>query len=216
MALVALILIIAFTILTVGVRAAIQVRRIGVTGVHRFGGEPNSPEGWATFMFVLSVFLLGLGPLLGVLGVLDPLAALDSPTLRAIGLVLAAGGTMVVFGTQLAMGDSWRIGVEEGERTELVTTGVFAIVRNPIYAVTFPTMVGFVLMVPNVVELLGFISLVIGLELLVRWVEEPFLLEAHGDAFRAYAARVGRFVPGVGLLGPARSVTTTGNLGDRP
>jgi protein-S-isoprenylcysteine O-methyltransferase Ste14 len=33
---------------------------------------------------------------------------------------------------QLAMGDSWRIGVDESEKTELVTAGPFAVVRNPI------------------------------------------------------------------------------------
>jgi protein-S-isoprenylcysteine O-methyltransferase Ste14 len=34
----------------------------------------------------------------------------------------------------------------------------------------------------------------------VRAVEEPYLLSVHGDAYATYAARVGRFVPGVGRL----------------
>jgi len=41
---------------------------------------------------------------------------------------------------------------------------------------------------------------VAGLELHVRHVEEPYLLQTHGDAYRAYAASAGRFVPGVGRL----------------
>ena len=40
----------------------------------------------------------------------------------------------------------------------------------------------------------------LGLELQVRSVEEPYLLRTHGDAYRAYASRVGRFVPGIGRL----------------
>ena len=40
------------------------------------------------------------------------------------------------------MGRSWRIGVEEGERTDLVTGGPFAIVRNPIYASMLPAFLG--------------------------------------------------------------------------
>jgi protein-S-isoprenylcysteine O-methyltransferase Ste14 len=34
----------------------------------------------------------------------------------------------------------------------------------------------------------------------VRGAEEPYLLRVHGDAYRCYAARAGRFVPGIGRL----------------
>jgi protein-S-isoprenylcysteine O-methyltransferase Ste14 len=35
----------------------------------------------------------------------------------------------------------------------------------------------------------------------VRFVGEPYLARAHGEDYRAYAGRVGRFLPGVGRLG---------------
>ena len=98
------------------------------------------------------------------------------------------------------MGDSWRIGVDEEERTALVTSGPFAVVRNPIFAAMLPTSLGLALLVPNVVALAGLAALVIALEIQVRLVEEPYLLRAHGDAYSEYAARVGRFVPGLGRL----------------
>jgi protein-S-isoprenylcysteine O-methyltransferase Ste14 len=56
-------------------------------------------------------------------------------------------------------------------------------------------------MVPTWLGFLGAVVVAAALELQVRYVEEPYLLRAHGDAYRAYASRVGRFVPGVGLLG---------------
>lgn len=62
------------------------------------------------------------------------------------------------------------------------------------------TGLGLALMVPSVVALVGFAALVVALELQVRLVEEPYLLEQHGEAYRAYARRTGRFVPGVGRL----------------
>jgi protein-S-isoprenylcysteine O-methyltransferase Ste14 len=48
--------------------------------------------------------------------------------------------------------------------------------------------------------------LVVSTEAQVRLVEEPYLLGVHGDAYRAYAARVGRFSPGLGhrLRDPGR------------
>ena len=41
-------------------------------------------------------------------------------------------------------------------------------------------------------------------------VEEPYLLAMHGAAYAAYAARAGRFVPGIGRL-PARAGVGGGN-----
>ena len=73
------------------------------------------------------------------------------------------------------MGDSWRIGVDPGERTELVTAGPFAVVRNPIFAAMIPTALGLALLVPSVIAIAGFAALVGALELQVRVVEEPYL-----------------------------------------
>jgi protein-S-isoprenylcysteine O-methyltransferase Ste14 len=71
-------------------------------------------------------------------------------------------------------------------------------VRNPIFAAMLPTALGLALMVPSWIALLGLGGLLLALELQVRAVEEPYLLSVHGDAYASYAARVGRFVPGVG------------------
>jgi protein-S-isoprenylcysteine O-methyltransferase Ste14 len=60
--------------------------------------------------------------------------------------------------------------------------------------------VGIALLTPNFVTIAGLILAVVALELQVRRVEEPYLLCEHGEAYRAYTASVGRFIPGVGLL----------------
>jgi protein-S-isoprenylcysteine O-methyltransferase Ste14 len=59
---------------------------------------------------------------------------------------------------------------------------------------------GLVLLAPNALSLASFAVLLLALEVQVRAVEEPYLLEMHGDAYRRYAAATGRFVPGVGRL----------------
>ena len=56
------------------------------------------------------------------------------------------------------------------------------------------------LLTPNPVAILAVAALVIALELQVRRVEEPHLLRVHADAYRTYAARTGRFLPGIGRL----------------
>jgi len=44
------------------------------------------------------------------------------------------------------------------------------------------------------------VALVVAVEVQVRLVEEPYLTKTHGERYLRYASRVGRFVPGAGLL----------------
>jgi protein-S-isoprenylcysteine O-methyltransferase Ste14 len=98
------------------------------------------------------------------------------------------------------LGDSWRIGVDESETTNLVRTGVFGWVRNPIFTAILTFALGVALVTPNVVAVIALALLFLSIELQVRLVEEPYLLGAHGDAYRGYTARVGRFLPGLGRI----------------
>jgi protein-S-isoprenylcysteine O-methyltransferase Ste14 len=186
--------------LTFGVRIALQVRRTGSTGVHGLPDDARPIEWLAGALFIAGLVAGAAAPVLALLGALEPIEAIDGAIGHAIGIALAACGLVLTFLAQLAMGDSWRIGVDPEERTQLVTDGPFELVRNPIYSAMFPTVVGLVLMVPNALALSAVAALAIGLELQVRLVEEPHLLQVHGDEYAAYAARVGRFVPKAGLL----------------
>lgn len=98
------------------------------------------------------------------------------------------------------MGSSWRDDVDPPERTALVVHGPFAIVRNPIYTAALAWALGLALLVPNPFALAGPVLLWLGLELQVRRVEEPYTRRIHGPAYQQYAARVGRFLPGIGGL----------------
>lgn len=102
------------------------------------------------------------------------------------------------------MGRSWRMSVTPGEKTELVTTGPYAYVRHPIYALSMLLMLCTLLVVPTVPVLL--IAVV---HLTLMWVkaynEERFLSGVHGAAYERYCRRTGRFVPRLG--GPAAGGT---------
>ncbi len=200
MATAALVLCCVHLTLTFGIRVAIQLRRTGSTGLLGFDRDVGLLGIFAEVLFVLSLAMVGSAPPLALLGVLEPVSALDGVVSNTIGLIITVVGIALTFGAQLAMGDEWRVGVDPEERHGLVTDGPFGLVRNPIYSAMLPTVFGLVLMVPSAIAIAGLIALVIALELQVRVVEEPYLLNAHGDAYATYAARVGRFVPGFGLL----------------
>lgn len=194
----ALILYLAFLAVAFGWRAWLQYRRTGDHGFRGFsrGGPPL--ERLAGVLFSASLLALLAAPIATLAGLL-PCVALPRP-LSVLGLVLAIVGFAAVLVSQIQMGASWRVGVDASERTELVTDGVFAVVRNPIFSAIGVFAVGMLLLVPNALSLLGLLFGAIGLELQVRWVEEPYLLSTHGDAYAGYAQRVGRFVPAVGRI----------------
>lgn len=79
--------------------------------------------------------------------------------------------------------------------TELVTTGPFALVRNPIFSAMGLTLVGVTLLVPSAATVLALVAFCVGVQLQVRLVEEPALARLHGDRYRQYASTVGRFLP---------------------
>lgn len=200
MAVLAIALYLLYLALAFGLRTLIQLRRTGSSGFHGLGGRPGSAEWIAGVGFTLALLLGAAAPVLALLDVVEPIAALDTTGTHIAGLVLALAGIGATFYAQVAMGASWRIGVDPAERTALVTGGPFALVRNPIFAAMLPTALGLTLLVPSWVALAGLAGLVLALELQVRVVEEPYLLQVHGGTYASYAARVGRFVPGVGRL----------------
>lgn len=200
MATLTFILYVLFLVLAFGLRTFVQLRRTGSTGFHGLGGRPGSTEWVAGVGFTLALLLGAGAPLLALLDVVEPLDALDTAAVHLVGLILSLAGIGATFYAQVAMGTSWRIGVDPAERTELVTSGPFALVRNPIFAAMLPTALGLTLLVPSWVAIVGLLGLLVALELQVRMVEEPYLLRVHGKEYTGYAARVGRFFPGVGRL----------------
>lgn len=179
-------------------RALLLKRSTGTAGWRGISGRPGSA---AWFGGVLFAVALALGITAPVADLLGASVVFESDALRGVGLAVflaGAAGSLVV---QQAMGATWRVGVDAAEQTELVRAGPFAHVRNPFFTALVIAALGLALMVPGVLAFLGLGLLVLAVELQVRAVEEPYLLTAHGDGYRAYAESTGRFVPGVGTLG---------------
>ena len=190
-----------FAVLSFGVRVLIQLRTTGETGLIGLRAGASLADWLSGILFVGGMAMGVLSVTLVLLGSLATIDALDSTPIGVVGVALAAAGGSAVFLAQLGMGASWRIGVSDDQNTDLVTTGWFSLVRNPIYSAMIAGWTGFALMVPTWLSIAAVFVIAAGLELQVRTVEEPFLMRSHGDAYRAYARRVGRFMPGVGRFG---------------
>jgi protein-S-isoprenylcysteine O-methyltransferase Ste14 len=192
MAWAALIGLVVFGVVCIGVRSWIHVRRTG-RGPFRSGPAGNGVVAVLAFAGPYAV-----GAILDLTGTLDRTST--AGWLGPAGLLLTAAGVAGTMWAQLAMGESWRIGVDAEERTELVTTGPYGSVRNPIYTAMFAFGFGQVLLVPNVVTLIGLLATILVIELVVRRIEEPHLLSMHGERVRSWMTSTGRFLPGIGAV----------------
>ncbi|MCP3991147.1 MAG: isoprenylcysteine carboxylmethyltransferase family protein [Actinomycetia bacterium] len=202
MGVVVLVLYVVWFLVVVALRVLVQKRRTGDTGLRLEGGQerPGSIERVAGRLFVFGLFF-GLATPLADLHGLEPIVS--GRALQLAGAVLVIAGVAATSLAQFHMGSEWRIGVSRHEHTDLIVTGPFASVRNPIYTAIIVTAIGFVLMIPNWIGLVAVGLLVVTIELQVRFVEEPHLSTLHGPSFDEYRSRVGRFVPWVGRGRPS-------------
>jgi protein-S-isoprenylcysteine O-methyltransferase Ste14 len=191
---------VVFLALAFGLRAILHYRRTGTSGFIGLTGRPGSIEWLAGVLFGVAVVTGGLAPLAQLLGLLHPIAGGDARVSHVAGLLCFGVGLAGTLQAQASMGDSWRIGVDSGERTDLVSRGPFRWVRNPIFTWMSIATVGLVLLTPNALAIASLVILLVALEVQVRAVEEPYLLRTHGASYRKYASTTGRFVPGIGRL----------------
>jgi protein-S-isoprenylcysteine O-methyltransferase Ste14 len=92
-----------------------------------------------------------------------------------------------------SFGSSFRVGIDTQHPNALITSGIFAFTRNPIYVAFGSVLLGEFLIQPRWLLLL---YLAAGIALFHRQVlrEEAYLQEHYGAEFTAYRARVRRYL----------------------
>jgi protein-S-isoprenylcysteine O-methyltransferase Ste14 len=119
---------------------------------------------------------------------------LDNVTVDFIGFLLGLGGLILCRQAQRQMGISWRVGIDNQNKTKLVTTGVFQNIRNPTYSGLFLICAGSFMIFPTMSFMVWVIVFCIAIEFQVR-IEEEFLTDAHGEQYIRYYQATKRYVP---------------------
>jgi protein-S-isoprenylcysteine O-methyltransferase Ste14 len=121
---------------------------------------------------------------------------IDGDAVRWLGVVLfAAGGALRIWPVfVLGRRFSGLVAIQPGH--ELVTTGVYAVIRNPSYLGLLVNALGWALAFRSGVGVLLTALLLPPLVARIR-AEERLLRSQFGDAYEAYCARTSRLVPGV-------------------
>ena len=114
--------------------------------------------------------------------------------LRIIGCAITLTGVLIFIISVVQMKDNWRAGVQREDKTNLVTTGIYSISRNPAF-------LGFDLMYIGVLFTFfnwylcfatGFVVVIFHLQIVN--VEEDFLLDAFGEEYVRYKKKVRRYL----------------------
>lgn len=118
---------------------------------------------------------------------------LDTATLFVAGWTLLIASLACIVAAQVQMGLSWRIGIDTLHPTGLVSIGLFACSRNPIFLAMRASLAGLLLVRPNALTLAIAIAGELLMQLQVR-EEESFLMQQHGSSYAEYCARTPRWL----------------------
>ena len=124
---------------------------------------------------------------------LAPFHWLENQLIVFVGIFFLIISLFWIWVAQTQMGKSWRIGIDEQRKTELITTGMFSISRNPIFLGMKVNLLGFFLVIPNAITLTVVVTGFALLNIQVR-LEEQHLSNLHDDSYQNYYRKVRRWL----------------------
>jgi protein-S-isoprenylcysteine O-methyltransferase Ste14 len=115
-----------------------------------------------------------------------------SETVSWVGVLLCLAGLVLFLSSLVSFGKSFRVGIDLDRSDKLVTTGVFALSRNPIYVAFAIALLGQFLIFSNWILL---VYMAAGIWLFHRQVlrEEEYLKMRYGEEYAEYCNRVRRY-----------------------
>ena len=124
---------------------------------------------------------------------LVPISYLQTQILTITGLALIHIALVWISIAQFQMSNSWRIGIDEENKTKLVTDGVFLISRNPIFLGMIISVLGLFFIVPNALTFFLTITTYIVIQIQIR-LEEEFLQKQHAQEYVNYKLKTKRLL----------------------
>jgi protein-S-isoprenylcysteine O-methyltransferase Ste14 len=113
--------------------------------------------------------------------------------IKALGWLLLVSACVLMPLAQQQMGRAWRVGFDEHERTPLITHGVFAHSRNPVFLALRAALWAWLLLQPTAWSLALCLLADLLMQVQVR-LEEAHLTRQHGDTYLQYQRRVRRWI----------------------
>jgi protein-S-isoprenylcysteine O-methyltransferase Ste14 len=145
-----------------------------------------------TFYGALIILLLTLNVQFGSL--FTRVTEITSLPFDIAGLICGLAGLSLCLYAQTKMGTAWRVGIDEQVSSSLVTSGLYAYIRNPTYVGLFFFNLGLWVIWPTWAMFLLNLLFLLFIEVQVR-CEEDFLTATHGEEYLSYKKRTKRYIP---------------------
>ena len=167
----------------------LMLRRKGVEAMHF--GKIDTTDFLIPLFAVLYCYLVCAAAFNGP--AVSTHAFFQTEAIAWIGVTFCFAGLLLLLWSLVSFGQSFRVGIDTDHSDTLMTTGVFALSRNPIYVAFAAILLGQFLIFPNWI-LLAYIGA--GTWLFHRQVlrEEAFLRTHYGQEYLEYCNRVRRYL----------------------
>ncbi|OJU29403.1 MAG: hypothetical protein BGN92_03415 [Sphingobacteriales bacterium 41-5] len=168
------------------------------TGINpiTFGKEPNAHNYIGNVMKVLlaALFVVILMYSFGnIYQFTIPIPYLQNLNIHFVGLILIHISLIWIIIAQVQMSNSWRIGIDEQNNTDLVTNGLFSISRNPVFLGMIICVAGLFLVIANAISFCILVTTYIVIQIQIR-LEEEFLKKQHGEQYISYQSKTRRLL----------------------
>lgn len=112
---------------------------------------------------------------------------------RILGFAFAVLGDIVFALAVWTMRDSWRAGIAQNDKTEMITSGIYKLSRNPAFLGFDLVYIGVLLMFFNWILLVFTVLAMVMLHMQILQ-EEEYLPSVFGKDYLTYKSRVGRYL----------------------
>jgi len=144
----------------------------------------------------IAFFVLFIGVATGISFLKQPYGGvqlLNSFLAMTLGLALLFLNLIVSGAALINLKDSWRVGVLEDQKTELISTGIYRFTRNPYFVSYFLMFAAYTIILQNLILFgLSIVGFLFVHNMIMK--EEKFLYSVHGDAYAQYKMRVPRYI----------------------
>ena len=112
-----------------------------------------------------------------------------------LGVLLITGAVFIFWRAHADLGLNWSPTLEVREKHELITRGIYGVIRHPMYASQWLLAIAQPLLLQNWIA--GFLNMLVFIPFYFLRVkaEEQMMTEKFGDQYRAYMEKVGAVLP---------------------
>jgi len=143
----------------------------------------------ASVIFIIIIHALAFNKYVST----SPLISINLDYSAYGGFLLGLLGLTLCKIAQRTIGNSWRVGIDEESKSELIKNGIYKYVRNPTYTGLFMLSGGIWFIYPTALFSLWVLGFIIMMEFQVR-CEEEYLEEHHGKEYRDYFNSTRRYI----------------------